>query len=51
MNLLVRLLRYLYFQCHFASEVAGDFRRSSLIASCRLLMAALGITIPLSSSE
>ena len=26
MNLLVRLVRYLYFQCHFVSEVAGDFR-------------------------
>ena len=29
MNLLVRLVRYLYFQCHFVSEVAGDFRQSS----------------------
>ena len=29
MNLLVRLVRYLYFQCHFVSEVAGDFCQSS----------------------
>ena len=29
MNLLVRLVRYLYFQCHFVSEVAGDFRQST----------------------
>ena len=29
MNLLVRLVQYLYFQCHFLSEVAGDFRQSS----------------------
>ena len=27
MNLLVRLVRYLYFQCHFVSEVAGDNHR------------------------
>ena len=29
MNLLIRLVRYLFFQCHFVSEVAGDFRRSN----------------------
>ena len=28
MNLLVRLVRYINFQCHFVSEVAGDFRQS-----------------------
>ena len=27
MNLLVRLVWDLYFQCHFVSEVAGDNRR------------------------
>ena len=29
MNMLVRLVHYLNFQCHFVSEVAGDFRQSS----------------------
>ena len=29
MKLLVRLVRYINFQCHFVSEVAGDFRQSN----------------------
>ena len=56
MKLLVRLVRYINFQCHFVSEVAGDFRQSNrdnrqLLATndspeCARLNATLKLAVP-----